>query len=135
MQNKRDENRKFSQPAFFPKNRKGQDISITTIILVILGIAVLVLLIIGFTKGWNNIAPWLSGSNVETIRTQCQAACATNAQYDFCTATRTIKDGATTVKDVTCNNLVIGKMKDGTVIAGYANYAISACSTIVCPTV
>ncbi|MEK6846768.1 MAG: hypothetical protein AABY16_01230, partial [Nanoarchaeota archaeon] len=34
------------------RNRKG-DVTITTVILIVLGLAVLVMLVIGFTKGWD----------------------------------------------------------------------------------
>ena len=111
-------------------NKNGQDISITTIILVVLGIAVLVLLIIGFTKGWNNIAPWLSGNNVEAIRTQCQTACATNAKYDFCTATKTVKNGSSFT--ATCNELATQETKNDknevTKRGDYAKFEIAQCS-------
>ena len=36
-------------------NKKGQDLSIGTLILIVLGIVVLVLLILGFTLGWGNL--------------------------------------------------------------------------------
>ena len=125
MLNKKSDNRKLSQPAFFPKNRRGQDISITTMILVVLGIAVLVLLIIGFTKGWGSIAPWLSGNNVDTIKTQCQASCATSSQFEFCNSKKTLNDGVTPKFEVTCNELATN--------SDYLQYGIVACSTITCP--
>jgi hypothetical protein len=73
------------------KNKRGQGLSTQAIILIVLGIAVLVVLIIGFTIGWGNIAPWLSGDNVDTIANQCQAACSTMGVYDFCTKPRELK--------------------------------------------
>ena len=36
-------------------NNKGQDLSIGTLILIVLGIVVLVLLILGFSMGWGNL--------------------------------------------------------------------------------
>jgi hypothetical protein len=106
------------------QNKRGQDISITTIILVVLGIAVLVLLILGFTKGWNNIAPWLSGNNVDTIKTQCQASCATNSQYEFCTVNKSVNDGKLAKFDATCNTLALAKETNG--------YGIEVCPSITC---
>ncbi|MEK6913508.1 MAG: hypothetical protein AABW47_02450 [Nanoarchaeota archaeon] len=134
MQNKRDDNSGLSHYNFFPKNRKGQDISITTIILVVLGIAVLVLLILGFTKGWGNIAPWLSGNNVESIRTQCQASCATNSEYGFCTNIKSVNNGTTYT--ATCYQLANGKEKNADTIetmSYYKDFGITTCSTITCP--
>lgn len=40
-------------------NKKAQGMSTSTIILLILGIVILVILILGFTLGWDKIAPWM----------------------------------------------------------------------------
>ncbi|VVB83240.1 Uncharacterised protein [uncultured archaeon] len=73
---------------FFPENNRGQELSTSTIILIILGIAVLVILVIGFTVGWGKVVPWLSSTNVDTIANQCQAACTTSDTYGFCSLQR-----------------------------------------------
>lgn len=75
---------------FFPKNNRGQDLSTSTIILIILGIAVLVILIFGFMMGWNKVLPFLSPPNVDTIVSQCQAACTTSNVYDYCSSPKTL---------------------------------------------
>jgi hypothetical protein len=106
------------------QNKKGQDISITTIILVVLGIAVLVLLIFGFTKGWGNIAPWLSGNNVDSIKTQCQASCALGSQYEFCSAKKTVNDGDSPKFESTCYELATSK----TAPKDYSKYKFETCS-------
>ena len=73
-------------------NKRGQGLQISTIILVVLGVAVLVLLIWGFVVGFDKLLPWLSpGNNVEAIVSQCQAACATGNTYGYCTMERTLK--------------------------------------------
>jgi hypothetical protein len=73
-------------------NKKGQGLQISTVILFILGVVILVILILGFTMGWQKIAPWLfSTNNVDTIVSQCQAACTTNSAYGFCVMNRTLK--------------------------------------------
>ena len=51
----------------FSKNTKGQEMSVTTIILIVLGLAVLIILIIGFRIGWNKILPFLPTNNVKTV--------------------------------------------------------------------
>ncbi len=73
------------------KNKRGQGLSTTAIILIILGVVLLVVLIIGFVMGWENIAPWLSGDNVDAIVQQCGVACSTNSIYDYCSKNRTLK--------------------------------------------
>ena len=73
------------------QNKRGQGLSTNAIILIVLGVAILVVLIFGFIMGWENIAPWLSGDNVDTIANQCEAACSTRSVYDFCTKQRELK--------------------------------------------
>jgi hypothetical protein len=87
------------------KNKKGQDISVSTIILVVLGIAVLVFLVIGFNRGWSNFLPWLSGNNVDTIKSNCQTACASNARFNFCSEERILNDGSKTTLKTNCYKL------------------------------
>lgn len=125
MFNKKEAKRIFPHSGFFPKNQRGQGMSTNTIILLILGIVVLVVLILGFTMGWNKIAPWLSGSNVDTIATSCSAACSTNSAYDFCLAKKDLKAESVKLKSVTCNYL----SKNQT------SYGISKCSAVPCDNV
>jgi hypothetical protein len=115
-------------------NKKGQDLSTSTIILIILGIAVLVILIIGFTIGWTKVVPWLSSSNVDTVVNQCQAACTTSDTYGYCTLTRTL-----TASDLP--NDVAGKAQKSvtntcnffSTDAGYLKYNVGKCPSL-CPT-
>jgi hypothetical protein len=94
-------------------NKRGQGLSTTAIILIILGVIILVVLIIGFTMGWENIAFWVPSDNVDTISSQCSIACTTQSTYDFCTRTRELKasdlplEDGTRPKKVTksCNDL------------------------------
>lgn len=84
-------------------NKRGQGLSTNTLILIILGVIVLVVLALGFTMGWDKIAPWIGGgSNVDTIKQQCGVACSTNSVYDYCSMKRDLNDGVDKLKDVTC---------------------------------
>ena len=107
------------------ENKRGQGMSTNTIILLILGIVVLVVLILGFTMGWNKIAPWISGNNVDTIVAACEASCATNSVYDFCVVGRNLKADDGKLKDVTCNYLSNNQPK----------YGVGACSSVSCDNV
>jgi hypothetical protein len=107
-------------------NERGQELSTSTIILIILGVIILVVLVIGFTIGWNKIIPYVSQSNVNTLSTQCLAACSTNSVYDFCSKTLTLSSGTTTLTNVTCNYLSQPSQ---------SQYGISACSSIPCSNV
>ncbi|MCX6750365.1 MAG: hypothetical protein NTZ83_02825 [Candidatus Pacearchaeota archaeon] len=103
-------------------NKKAQGMSISTIILLILGLIILVVLILGFTIGWAKLAPWIGGNNnLETLKNSCGAACSTGGQYDFCTVKRLVKDGVSDKFEATCNDLATKQQ--------YINkqYGISAC--------
>ena len=68
-------------------NKKGQDLTIGTLVLIVLGVVVLVLLIVGFTKGWGFIfdkfdsAP---GKSLETTVQACNFAWQGGLQADYC---------------------------------------------------
>ncbi len=87
------------------KNKSGQGMSTSTIILLILGLVILVVLVLGFTLGWNKIAPWIQTSNLGTIETSCGTACSLGSQYDFCSVKRDIKDGINDKFQATCQEL------------------------------
>ncbi|MBR9701417.1 hypothetical protein GOV13_00680 [Candidatus Pacearchaeota archaeon] len=73
-------------------DKKGQGLSVNAIIMIVLGVAVLVLLIAGFSMGWGTIFPFLKSNNVDTIAKACSTACTTNSIYDFCSMERDLKD-------------------------------------------
>lgn len=104
------------------KNKRGQGLSTETIILIILAIAVLVVLIVGFTLGWSKIAPWISSNNVDNIKTACNAACSSNSGYDFCLAGKDLTADQEKLKGVTCNYLAEKK----------TIYGIAQCPSISC---
>ncbi len=90
----------------FLRNKKAQELSVTTIILIVLGLVILVILILGFTAGWNNIKEWISPlNNVGTLVNQCKIACSTDQQYDYCYLKRELKSKEEKSKDVTCYSL------------------------------
>jgi hypothetical protein len=109
------------------ENKRGQGMSTSTIILLILGLVILVVLILGFTMGWSKIAPWLSTTNLDTIETACGVACSTGSQYDFCSIERDIKDGTNDKFQATCQELVTNT----TYVS--RGYGITACPNL-CPT-
>ena len=85
------------------KNKKAQGMSVTTIILIVLGLFVLVALIVGFTMGWGNIKEWIApSSNVDKIVQQCSIACGTNQKFSFCSEKRELKSNDGNLEDVTC---------------------------------
>jgi hypothetical protein len=74
------------------KNKRGAEMTIGTIIIIILALVVLVILIYGFSTGWSNLWEKITAfgggkTNVQTIVQSCQLACTTSSQYDYCTKT------------------------------------------------
>jgi len=88
-------------------SKRGQEMSTSTIILIVLGLIVLVILAIGFMMGWENVAPWLaSKSNVEDVRRQCSLACSKESKYDYCSKLVELKDEKKNkIEGATCNLL------------------------------
>ena len=72
-------------------NKRGQGLSVNAIILIVLGIAVLALMIFGFTMGWNKVLPFLGGDTVDDIVDDCNTACLATQQYNFCVRVRELK--------------------------------------------
>jgi hypothetical protein len=69
--------------------KKGQGLSLTTIILIVLGLAVLVFLIFGFSTGWGNLWGTITeigggDANVDDISRGCALACQQGGSYGFC---------------------------------------------------
>jgi len=65
-------------------DKKAQGMSLTTIILIVLGLVVLVFLIYGFSTGWKNLWDTVTqytggGSNVDAVKSACMLACSTNS--------------------------------------------------------
>jgi hypothetical protein len=113
---------------FLIKNRRGQGLSTNAIVLIILAVVVLLILILGFTLGWDQLAPWLSSNNVDDVVRACNVACSTGATYDYCTKQMTLKadDLPTGEKEVkgNCNFFATD--------SEYAMYRIGDCPSITC---
>jgi hypothetical protein len=87
-------------------HKKGQQLSTTAIVLIVLGVLVLVLLILGFTVGWKKIFPWIKpGNNIKDIANACKLACGSEAKFSYCSEKRELNDGEIVLKDVNCHFL------------------------------
>lgn len=69
-------------------NKKGQEMTLGTIIVIILGIVVLVFLIYGFSTGWGNlwskVSIHTSKSNVEDRIAGCNNDCTLGEKTSYC---------------------------------------------------
>ena len=110
------------------ESKRGQGLSTNAIILIVLGVVVLVILIVGFTMGWDKIAPWVKQSNnVQTIVNACEMACSAQSKYDFCSFNKTLVaedlPGGISEKEETCNFF-----SNYSANLDYQKYGIESCS-------
>lgn len=73
------------------KNKKAQSMSTNTIILLILGLAVLVVLILGFTSGWKVFNNIISPTNVDSISEECSSVCGLQQKFGYCSSLRNLR--------------------------------------------
>jgi hypothetical protein len=103
-------------------NKKGQDLSIGTLILIVLGVIVLVLLVLGFSIGWTNLWEKINifggSSSVGDVVTACNLAISSQDKFTQCQKSWDIKlDGKDT--KVYCRH---------SLISGSLNNQVSGCS-------
>jgi len=72
-------------------NKRGQGLSTSTIILLVLGIIILVILVLGFTLGWSSLTPFLKTSNVDNLESACSLACSLDYTDDYCNVKRELR--------------------------------------------
>jgi len=69
-------------------SKKGQQMTLGTIIAIVLGLVVLVFLIYGFSTGWGNLwskmTGYTSGSNVEDKILDCETDCSSGEKSSYC---------------------------------------------------
>jgi hypothetical protein len=76
-------------------SKKGQELTLGTVILIVLGIAVLVFLIFGFSTGWGNLWDKITNfaggkANLDTIKSGCALACTQSSVDNWCSYQRTV---------------------------------------------
>lgn len=89
-------------------NRKGQDLSIGTLILIVLGIVVLVLLILGFSLGWDDLWEKINifggGSSIGDVASACAIKATSNDVYGYCNEFVKVKVGNSAREFVNCED-------------------------------
>ena len=108
-------------------NKKGAQLAIGTIIMIILGLVVLVVVIYGFTVGWGNVTDKLFGItggdvNVQSVIQSCELSCSIGSSYDFCTRERDVvfEEGGDSEK-MTCRTL------------SFKGIGLDTCDKVSCP--
>jgi hypothetical protein len=114
-------------------NKKAQDLSIGTLILIVLGIIVLVLLILGFSMGWGNLWDKINifggGSSIGDVSTSCNLAVSNGnaGLYDYCQNFRKVKvNGQTEYVNCQDNRLQL----TGSLNCGDTDYAKEQCKKL-----
>ena len=107
------------------ENKKGQGLSTSTIVLLILGLIVLVILIWGFATGWNVFKPLVNPTNVDNIVQDCNLACSNQNKFSYCSGDRTLNVNEDNLK-VTTSCAVLSHVAD------FSKYGIPDCPSITC---
>jgi hypothetical protein len=126
-------------------NKKGAEMAIGTLVVIILSILVLVLIAFGFGMGWRNLWDKISGTfgggvNVDSLKQACEYACTTQRTYEYCCIERSInyKDeaGSIKVEKGTCMNSLIKPQCDltcsGDVCAGKVVTSVADIAKLTC---
>ncbi len=113
-------------------NKKGAELTIGTIVVIVLALIVLVVVALGFTTGWTKLWEKInifggSSTNLVTIAQACKVSCTADDRTAFCLQKKSVQgvlsDGkipptlTSTGKpsdkaDATCAQLVSGKIID-----------------------
>ena len=96
--------------------KRGQELSVGTLIIIVLGVVVLVLLILGFSIGWENLFAKIgivSGDDLSAMVAACKVAAASNSQASYCEFKKVRIDGV--AKEINCEfsnvDSVLGNQK------------------------
>ena len=69
-------------------NKKGMELAISTLILIVLGIAILIALIFSITGGFDKFKsstnPFLDSNEAQAVKIACQNACNNNVKITYC---------------------------------------------------
>ncbi len=107
------------------ENKKGQQMTLMTIIAIVLGLVVLIFLIYGFSTGWGNLWDKITGLgggdvNIATLSTACNLACAQEDQGNFCRKRDAVLSEGVDKRIMSCEQLATENIVD-------------KCSAISCP--
>ena|SRR3989344_2394939 len=90
------------------QNKKGFELTISTLVVIVLGVVLLIALVLGFTLGWQNF--WLTikgyfSSDVSKTIQACQTVCQMQNAYDFCCLQRELKFNNTAkIEKINCTD-------------------------------
>ncbi len=102
-----------------PRNKKG-DVTISTVILIVLGLAVLVMLIVGFTKGWSFFFDLFDSgpSQLQTVAKACAGYAQASLTIDFCKYRLIETDGKDELVNCNDGRIIQSLNADGVILPG-----------------
>ena len=112
-------------------NKKGQEgVTLTTMLLLILGLVVVVLVIIGFTMGWDTVFgkfKFLPGQDLETVKQACGVSASSGLSVDYCSFKSVTVSGVK--EEVNCEDT---RLKDDNVkpLSCAADVALLECAKL-----
>ena len=66
-------------------NKRGITLSRNALIFILLGVAIIVFMALGFSVGWDKILPFTSSpNNIDSVAQGCSIACSLKSPEDFC---------------------------------------------------
>ena len=86
------------------RNKRGAELSVNTIILIIIGVLILAFIIYGFATGWGIFSGlFKKDNNVQDLNTDCDSVCNVYAsQFDYCLKERTLTIDKKDTPRITC---------------------------------
>jgi hypothetical protein len=127
-------------------NKKGAEMTIGTLVVIILVLVVLVVVLFGFSTGWSNLWSKITSTffptkeNTDNIVGGCKVSCASGAQSSYCSAKDLVfKSGTDLVTvNVNCQDIANAR-QDVTVIKPTGHVSVNLpnntgleCSDIQC---
>jgi len=115
------------------KNKKAGEVTVGTIIVIVLALAVLVFLIFAFTRGGGSLMDYITNifgaaSNIDTIKNTCSTSCAARAAYAYCEEIRILRYNRTHQYNGTCESFTRPLSPEGVSIS------LDSCGEISCAT-
>ncbi len=119
-------------------DKKGQQMTLGTIIAIVLGIAVLVFLIFGFSQGWTSlwdqVTVGTSGSNVELKIADCDNDCDAGEKSSWCNEKKSLRffddEGEIMKVSGTCDDFYEGEIAEDNVDLP-SGLGFKACPTVM----
>lgn len=98
------------------QNKRGQELTVGTLILIVLGVIILVLLVLGYSMGWGNLWERINifqgGSSLESVIQSCKVAVSSASTFTYCQDFKKVKvDGK--IEYVNCEDTRVSSSVGG----------------------